>query len=69
MAQTIENMEEEVRKKNLQGTIFTEENFKVNSKVQNYQNYNKEYSNEFFKNSYYYDNKKYERKIFIIYFT
>jgi hypothetical protein len=35
------------------GEVFSEENFKVQTKIQNYSNSNREASNEFVKNSYY----------------
>jgi hypothetical protein len=62
ISETLENMEDEIRKKNLQGEIFSEENFKVETKIQNYQNYNKEETNDFIKNSYYYDNGNREKR-------
>ena len=55
----IENMQNQLNSKSLQGPVFTEENFTVKTKIQNYSNLNREATNEFIKNSYYYDaNKK-----------
>jgi len=56
-------MQNEIRNKNLQGPVFTEENFTVKTKIQNYPNLNREATNEFIKNSYYYDAKGKEGKI------
>ena len=55
ISSTIDNMQSEIRNKNLQGPVFTEENFQVKTKIQNYPNLNRESTNEFIKNSYYYD--------------
>lgn len=52
---TINNMRVELSKENQKGPVFTEENFKVKTKIQNYANLNREATNEFIKNSYYYD--------------
>lgn len=54
LSNTIENMKNEL-KENQKGPIFTEENFKIKTKIQNYSNLNREASNEFIKNSYYYE--------------
>jgi hypothetical protein len=60
-------MKNEIRDKSLQGPVFTEENFRVNTRIQNYKNYFREGSNELIKNSYYYDAKGLE-SIFILKF-
>lgn len=62
ISQTIENMQNEIRNKNLQGPVFTEENFTVKTKIQNYNNLNREGTNELIRNSYYYDAKGRECK-------
>jgi hypothetical protein len=58
IAQTIENMKSEINEnKSKQGPVFTEENFSVKTKIQNYANLNRESTNDFIANSYYYDAK------------
>ena len=59
---TIENMQNQLNNKNLQGPVFTEENFTIRTKIQNYANLNRESTNELIKNSYYYDTKGKECK-------
>lgn len=63
LSSTIENMENEIRNKNLQGPVFTEENYKKKTRIQNYPNLNRESTNEFIANSYYYEAKGKESKI------
>ena len=55
ISNTIEDMKNELNK-NENPEIFTEENFKVTTKIQNYSNSNRESTNEFIKNSYYEEN-------------
>lgn len=64
ITQLIANMKYELSKDNQKGPIFTEENFKVKTKIQNYANLNRENTNQFIKNSYYYEPKAKEGKIF-----
>jgi len=54
----IENMQNQLTNKNLQGPVFTEENFTIKTKIQNYANLNREATNEMIKNSYYYNANK-----------
>lgn len=61
-------MENEIRNKNLQGPVFTEENYKKKTKIQNYPNLNRESTNELIANSYYYEVKGKEGKFFYIKF-
>merc|ERR1711957_227517 len=53
ISQKIANMKYELTKE--KGPVFTEENFKVQTKIQNYANLNREATNEFIKKSYYYE--------------
>jgi hypothetical protein len=41
--------------KKLSGPVFTEENFAVKTKIQNYSNLNREATNDMIAKSYYYD--------------
>ena len=68
IAQTIENMKSEINEnKKLQGPVFTEENFSVKTKIQNYANLNREATNDFITNSYYYDAKGKEGIYFLFF--
>ena len=62
IAQTIDNMQNDIRYK--QGPVFTEENFTVKTKIQNYANLNRESTNDFIRNSYYYEARGKESKTF-----
>merc|ERR1719362_639866 len=55
ISQKIADMRYELTKE--KGPVFTEENFKVKTKIQNYANLNREATNEFIKKSYYYEPK------------
>merc|ERR1719362_112973 len=55
ISQKIADMIYELTKE--KGPVFTEENFKVKTKIQNYANLNREATNEFIKKSYYYEPK------------
>jgi len=54
ISQKISNMRYELSQ-DQKGPVFTEENFKVKTKIQNYANLNREATNEFIKKSYYYE--------------
>ena len=54
IAQAIEKIKEGLIDKNVE---YVEENFKVKTNIQNYQNANKENTNEMIRESYYYEPK------------
>jgi hypothetical protein len=60
----IANMKMELAK-DQKGPVFTEENFKITKKIQNYANLNREATNELIKNSYYYEAKAKEGKFIL----
>lgn len=61
LTKTISEMKSELAK-DQKGPVFTEENFKKNTKIQNYSNSNKEATNKFIKDSYYYEPKAFTSK-------